>query len=87
MYKYSEDFNADYYNDGFHLYRKYSRKDVFRILKWEENPNPQNVGGYMVSKGKDNCPIFVNYHKGDDIADSIKYEDHFIDESTFGWMS
>ena len=87
IYKYSKDFNADYYNDGFHLYRKYSRKDVFRVLKWEENPNPQNVGGYMVSKGKDNCPIFVNYHKGDDIADSIKYEDHFIDESTFGWMS
>lgn len=85
--KYSEDFNADCYNDGFHLYRKYSRKDVFRVLKWEENPNPQNVGGYMVSKAKDNCPIFVNYHKGDDIADSIKYEDHFIDESTFGWMS
>ncbi|HDM8052946.1 TPA: DUF3427 domain-containing protein [Vibrio harveyi] len=35
----------------------------------------------------DNSPIYVNYHKGDDFADSSKYEGHFIGESTFGWMS
>ena len=26
-----------------------------------------------------NCPIFVNYHKEDDISDTTKYEDGFID--------
>lgn len=85
--KYSDGFKLNDFRDGFQLYRKYSRKDVFRVLGWLENPNPQNVGGYMVSKDKTNCPIFVNYHKADDIADTTKYEDHFINESMFGWMS
>src|SRR5690625_3782252 len=30
--------------DGFLLYQKYTRKDIFRILGWEENPVAQNVG-------------------------------------------
>jgi len=73
--------------DGFHLYCKYSRKDVFRILNWDVNPVAQNVGGYILSKDKTNCPIFVNYHKADDISDTTKYDDYFINESEFEWMS
>ena len=38
--------NSKFYS-GFVLYRKYSRKDVFRILNWTENPVAQNVGGYI----------------------------------------
>jgi len=75
------------YFDGFVLYRKYSRKDVFRILNWKENPVAQNVGGYIVSKDKANCPIFVNYHKEEDISSSTKYEDGFINNAEFEWMS
>ena len=41
----------------------------------------------MVSKNKENCPIFVNYHKEDDISDTTKYEDHFINQHQFSWMS
>jgi len=73
--------------NGFQRYKKYSRKDVFRILNWKENPVAQNVGGYMVSKNKENCPIFVNYHKEDDISDTTKYEDHFVNQHQFSWMS
>ncbi len=73
--------------NGFVLYRKYSRKDVFRILNWETNPLAQNVGGYIINSQKTNCPIFVNYHKEESISSSTKYEDGFINNSEFEWMS
>jgi len=72
---------------GFQRYVKYSRKDVFRILKWNKNPNPQNVGGYIVSNDSSNCPIFVNYQKKEDIPDTIKYEDRFVTPDRFTYMS
>jgi superfamily II DNA or RNA helicase/HKD family nuclease len=72
---------------GFVLYRKYSRKDVFRILNWSSNPVAQNVGGYMVSTDKSNCPIFVNYHKEESISNTTKYDDGFLNNSEFEWMS
>jgi hypothetical protein len=69
------------------LIKKYSRKDCFRILNWSEQPLAQNVGGYMFHPEDKNCPIFVNYHKEDDISDTTKYEDGFIDTSTIVYMS
>jgi len=75
------------YIGGFVLYRKYTRKDVFRILNWDRNPLAQNVGGYILSSDKSNCPIFVNYHKEEGISNTIKYEDGFINNSEFEWMT
>lgn len=72
---------------GFILYQKYSRKDVFRILNWKENPLAQNVGGYIISQDKTNCPIFVNYHKEEHISSTTKYEDTFLNNTEFTWMS
>lgn len=80
-------FDSNKFINGFILYRKYSRKDVFRILNWERNPVAQNVGGYIISSDKSNCPIFVNYHKEEAISNSTKYEDHFISNNQFAWMS
>ena len=59
---------------------------MFRILNRKVNPVAQNVGGYLVSEDKTNCPIFVNYHKSHDISNTTKYEDGFINESVFSWM-
>lgn len=84
---YNKLFKKHYWNDGFILYQKYSRKDVFRILNVSENPVAQNVGGYLVSPDSSNCPIFVNYHKEDNISESTKYEDEFINNKEFNWMS
>lgn len=84
---YNKQFDPVKFYDGFVLYRKYSRKDVFRILNWEENPVAQNVGGYIISPDKTNCPIFVNYHKDEHISSTTKYEDQFIDNAVFEWMS
>jgi hypothetical protein len=80
-------FDIDKFDNGFSLYQKYSRKDVFRILNWKENPVAQNVGGYMISPEKDNCPIFVNYHKEENISSSTKYEDRFLSRYSFEWFS
>jgi superfamily II DNA or RNA helicase/SOS-response transcriptional repressor LexA len=84
---FNKDFDFEKWNEGFYLYRKYSRKDVFRILNFSKNPVAQNVGGYLVSPDNKHCPIFVNYHKEDDISESTKYEDKFVSPKEFDWMS
>ena len=52
-----------------------------------ENPVAQNVGGYLVSSDNKHCPIFVNYHKEEHISQSTKYEDEFVNNKEFDWMS
>ncbi|QXP64613.1 DUF3427 domain-containing protein [Polaribacter sp. HaHaR_3_91] len=87
IYSFNKNFDSSKWNSGFHLYRKYSRKDVFRVLNFSENPVAQNVGGYLVSPDNKYCPIFVNYHKEEDISESTKYEDEFVNQREFDWMS
>ena len=87
VYEFNRLFETQKWQNGFVLYRKYSRKDVFRILNVSENPVAQNVGGYLVSPDNKHCPIFVNYHKEEHISESIKYEDEFINNKEFNWMS
>jgi superfamily II DNA or RNA helicase/HKD family nuclease/phage repressor protein C with HTH and peptisase S24 domain len=87
IYEFDRLFDAENWQNGFVLYRKYSRKDVFRILNILENPVAQNVGGYLVSPDNAHCPIFVNYHKEDHISESTKYEDEFVNNKEFDWMS
>lgn len=87
IYEFDKSFDVNNWNNGFVLYRKYSRKDVFRILNVSENPVAQNVGGYLVSPDNSHCPIFVNYHKEDHISESTKYEDEFVNNKEFDWMS
>jgi superfamily II DNA or RNA helicase/HKD family nuclease/SOS-response transcriptional repressor LexA len=87
IYEFDRLFDADKWKNGFVLYRKYSRKDVFRILNVPENPIAQNVGGYLVSPNYEHCPIFVNYHKEEHISESTKYEDEFVNNKEFDWMS
>lgn len=84
---YDQIFDVNEYVDGFILYRKYSRKDAFRILNWHKNPIAQNVGGYMVSSNKTNCPIFITYKKDNNISATTKYVDRFINNYEFEWMS
>jgi superfamily II DNA or RNA helicase/HKD family nuclease len=87
IYQFDSLFDAEKWQNGFILYRKYSRKDVFRILNVSENPVAQNVGGYLLSPDNEHCPIFVNYHKDDHISESTKYEDEFVNNKEFDWMS
>ncbi len=76
-------------DDNLIYYRKYSRKDVFKILNFDRDQNPLNVGGYIIQEvdGRKKCPVFVTYEKSEDIASSTKYKDYFIDNTRFNWMS
>ena len=87
IFCFNQKFDLDKWEEGFVLYQKYARKDVFRILNVKENPVAQNVGGYLVSPDNKHCPIFVNYHKEEDISESTKYEDEFVNNKEFDWMS
>lgn len=62
----------------------YGRKDVCRLLNWENNETG-TMYGYRIKY--DTCPIFVNYHKGDSISNDVKYEDELIDQHTLLWYT
>ncbi|KXT76595.1 DUF3427 domain-containing protein [Streptococcus sp. DD12] len=75
------------YPDTFTIGKKYSRRDVVKLLNWEKDEPPLNIGGYKIDKTTNTCPIFITYHKNDDINDTIKYEDELINETTLKWFS
>ncbi len=79
--------NNDFGNNEFIINQRYTRKDVFRILKWDSNPVALNVGGYMIEKDKKNCALFVNYEKEDGISATTKYHDRFTSRNELIWMS
>lgn len=66
--------------------RKYSRKDVCRLLNWESNQQG-TMYGYKVDRFSGTCPIFVTYHKQDDVSASTMYGDSFVNESVLHWYS
>lgn len=53
----------------------------------EKSLVPLNIGGYYYDKRTNTLPVFINYDKKDEIADSIKYHDHFIDSQRLIAMS
>ena len=77
-------FRKDSYKNGLILYNKYSRKDVCRLLNWEKDVS-STVYGYRTNDGV--TPCFVTYHKSDEIDNTINYNDHFVNPSTFAWES
>lgn len=79
-----KDIYSDHDEDNLVLYEKYSRKDVCRLLNWERDDS-STVYGYRIKYNT--CPIFVTYKKKEDIAESTKYEDEFINEQIFSWMT
>ena len=80
--RYQANFSHRYQNTSFVLYQKYTYEDVCRLLNWENNEVPLNIGGYKYDKTTHTFPVFINYDKEDDISDTTKYEDHFVDADT-----
>jgi superfamily II DNA or RNA helicase len=79
-----DNYSKPYRDTNLNLYQKYSRKDACKLLNWEKDESSV-VYGYKIKHNS--CPIFVTYNKNNDIVESIKYEDKFIDRNTFSWMS
>ncbi|HHY22019.1 MAG TPA: DEAD/DEAH box helicase [Bacilli bacterium] len=66
------------------LYEKYSRKDVCKLLNWH-NDESSTVYGY---KAKHNtCPIFITYHKHDEVEASVNYGDEFLSQDVIKWYT
>lgn len=79
-----EGYNPNQYYNGMKLYSNYTRKDVCRILNWDKDTS-STVYGYRVRDGA--CPMFVTYNKSEDISESTKYEDCFMNPAQFSWMT
>ena len=75
--RYKENFSTRYQDTDLVLYQKYTYEDACRLLNWEKNEVPLNIGGYKYDKKTKTFPVFINYDKQHDISDTTKYEDHF----------
>lgn len=80
--RYERDYMNSYKRTDLVLYMKYTYEDVCRLLNWETNEVPLNIGGYKYDKKTKTFPVFINYEKSDEIDDTIKYEDHFTSPSS-----
>ncbi len=75
--RFYRDYRESYANTEFVLNQKYTYEDACRLLDWEHNEVPLNIGGYKFDKTTKTFPVFINYEKSEDISDTTKYEDHF----------
>ena len=81
-YRYKRDYSQSYQDTELVLYQKYTYEDACRLLNWEHNEVPLNIGGYKYDKATRTFPVFINYDKSEDIQDTIKYEDHFTSRNS-----
>lgn len=77
----SQEFNS---TSLFTLYKKYSRRDVAKLLNWDEGDH-STMYGYQFKHGT--MPIFVNYHKEQNNIETLQYGDTFIDDQHFKWFT
>lgn len=84
---YKEEYSQRYNDTDLCLYQKYTYEDVCRLLNWDKSLIPLNIGGYYYDKRTNTLPVFINYDKEEDISETIKYHDHFIDQETLVAMS
>lgn len=84
LLKYENEFYNLYEDTGLVLYEKYTRREMCRILKWE-NDEGSTINGYRVKH--EMCPIFVTYNKGNEISYTTRYKDEFLNRHQFSWMT
>lgn len=66
------------------LYKKYTRKDACRLLNWTSDES-STIYGYKTKHGT--CPIFVTYHKDDEVESSVAYTEGFVSPEIFKWST
>jgi len=76
--RYKRNYSKTYGQTDLVLYQKYTYEDVCRLLNWEQNEVPLNIGGYKFDKKTKTFPVFINYDKAENISDTTRYEDHFV---------
>ena len=81
---YHKEYQKTSVREPFKLYKKYTRKDACRLLNWEKDVS-STIYGYTVKQ--DSTPIFVTYHKDENVSESIQYEDEILNQNVFSWMT
>ncbi|MGG1398040.1 DEAD/DEAH box helicase [Bacillus salipaludis] len=66
------------------LFEKYSRRDACRLLNWPHDDS-STIYGYRAKHNT--CPIFVTYHKKDEVETSQAYGDEFLSSELFRWFT
>lgn len=66
------------------IYKKYSRKDACKLLNWHIDET-STMYGYKTKYGT--CPIFVTYHKNDEVESSVNYGDEFLNQDVLKWYT
>ncbi len=70
--------------NGLIIYNKYTRKDFVKLLNWKSDESGV-INGYKF--GNNTLPIFITYHKDDNISDNTKYEDEFLSPDELKWYT
>ena len=81
---YKRNNNSGIRDNGFELYSKYSRKDFSRIANLNANEEAV-IFGYKIYSHI--IPLFVTLKKDMKISKATQYEDYFINQKQFHWMS
>ena len=63
--RYERNYKNTYKQTDLVLYQKYTYEDVCRLLNWEQNEVPLNIGGYKFDKKTKTFPVFINYDKSE----------------------
>lgn len=66
------------------LFKKYSRRDACRLLNWPHDDS-STIYGYRAKYNT--CPIFVTYHKKDEVETSQAYGDELLSPELFRWFT
>lgn len=77
LYRNERDYSRRYRGTDLVLYQKYTYEDVCRLLGWDHNEVPLNIGGYKYDGRTRTFPVFVNYVKDETVAATQQYEDRF----------
>ncbi|MGP6173497.1 DEAD/DEAH box helicase [Corynebacterium sp. A21] len=64
----------------------YSRKEVCWLLNWPSD-HQSTLFGYKKDSTTATMPIFVTYHKDEEVSESTKYGDEFTDPQTMHWYT
>ena len=67
--RYKKNYSKRYMDTNLQLYQKYTYEDVCRLLEWEKGEVALNIGGYRYDKRTKTYPVFINYHKDQEIQE------------------
>lgn len=77
--------SEQYENSGpLTLFKKYSRKDACKLLNWQSDES-STIYGYKTKY--QTCPIFVTYHKHEEVESSTNYQEEFINSEILKWST